>query len=200
MRTNSSYWYWIYFWFCARRLFSEDSYFANDHGTIRQYFFIAIASWWLLQFSPTSRQNLLLFRCERISSLISLLQSICVSMQCWLDDRVYFMCHDSLQAISEEGQQGRKGKEKHWDFIPSTSERQINSSRMLMSVSFYRFLRQVSTNIILPVPFWILMRTKHFLPICSMHSLVYVLYDNWQSLCRLLPNLIDVTDIHVAGQ
>jgi hypothetical protein len=110
MRTNSSYWYWIYFWFCPQRLFSEDFYLANDHGTIRQHVFIAIAAWWLSHFSPDSRRNSLLFRSEQISSLTSLLQIICIRMQCWLDDRVYFICQDSIQAISEEGQRGRKRK------------------------------------------------------------------------------------------
>jgi hypothetical protein len=139
MRTNSSYWYWIYFWVCARRLFSEDFYLVNDHSTIRQYVFIAIAAWWLLNFSPISRQNLLLFRCERISSLTSLLQIICIRMQWWLDDRVYFICRDSLQVITKEGQQGKKENEVHWDFIVSTLESQINSSRRRMWVSFDHF-------------------------------------------------------------
>jgi hypothetical protein len=161
MRTNSSYWYRIYFWFCARRLFPEDFYLANDHGTRRQYVFIAIAAWWLSHFSPTSRQNLLLFRCERISSLTTLLHIICIRIQCWLDDRVYFICRNSLQVITKEGQQGRKENEVHWNFIPSTPERQINSRRRLW-VSFYRFLRQVSANTILPVCLWICMRTKTY--------------------------------------
>jgi hypothetical protein len=54
----------------------------------------------------------------------------------------------------------KKENEKHWDFIASTSERQINSSRRRMPVSFYRFLRQVSVNTISSVSLWILMRTK----------------------------------------
>jgi len=158
MRTNSSSWYRIYFWFCTRRFFSEDFYLANDHGTTRQAVFIAIAGWWLSQFSPTSRQNSLLFRWERISSLTLLLQIICIRMECWLDGRVYFICQDSLQTISEEGQRGRKDNEGHWDFIASTPESQINSSKRRMWVSFYRFLQQVSANTILPVPLWILIR------------------------------------------
>jgi hypothetical protein len=158
MRTNSSYWYWIYFGFCARRLLCEDFYLVNDHGTIRQYVFIAIVAWWLSHFSPTSRENLLLFRYDWISSLSSLLQIICIRMRCSLDDRVYFIGRDSRQTISEEEQRGRKENEEHLDFIAHTPDRQINSCRRRIWVSFYRFLRQVSTNTILPVPLWILMR------------------------------------------
>jgi hypothetical protein len=99
---------WVHFWFCTRILFSEDFQLANDYGTIRKYVFIAISAWWLSHFSTTSHQNSLVFRCERISSLTSLLQIICIRMQCWLDDRIYFISRDSLQAISEERQRGRK--------------------------------------------------------------------------------------------
>jgi len=110
--------------FVHEDFFSEDFQLANDYSTIRKYIFIAIAAWWLSQFSPTSCQNSLLFRCERILSLTSLLQIICVRMQCSLDDRVYFICQDSLQAIGEEGQWGRKDNEEHWDLIASTPEKQ----------------------------------------------------------------------------
>jgi hypothetical protein len=152
---NSSYWYRIYFRFCVRKLFFEDSYLAHDHGTIRQYFFIAIAAWWRSYFSPTSRQNSLLFRCERISSLISLLQIICIRMQCWLDDRVFFYLSRFTSSNRRRGTARKKENEEHWDFIASTPERH---RRRRMWVSFYCFLRQVSENTILPVPLWILMR------------------------------------------
>jgi hypothetical protein len=189
---NSSYWYRIYFRFCVRKLFFEDSYLAHDHGTIRQYFFIAIAAWWRSYFSPTSRQNSLLFRCERISSLISLLQIICIRMQCWLDDRVYFICRDSLQAIGEEGQRGRK-RTKNIEILSHLHQRGIEEGACESHFIVFSD-RWVKTQFCLFL-FESWCERQHFLLVRSMHSLVYILYNNWKLLCRLMPIGIETRSI-----
>jgi len=158
--------------------------------------FIAIAAWWLSQFSPTSCQNSLLFRCERILSLTSLLQIICIRMQCSLDDRVYFICQDSLQAISEAWHRGRKENEEHLDFITYTPEKQkkIVAEGVCGSHFIVFSNRWVQTQFCLFL-FESWCERQHFLFVCSMRSLVYILCDNRKLLFRLLLSGIETRSI-----